>query len=466
MSKTLKRIFSAALVLCMLLAVLPATASAEDATNSTVYNFVWTDTAAEGYTANKGMVPYKVYDYANKDTVTNNWYFLNSSDHSTGTNSDTFLNSGGIGTNQGFNGQYGYSKFIYLVINVPEAGYYDIGAVHAMTTKGRLRLNFTKPADGDITTVESWTSTNGMLADPLVSNDSSFDKVIDFNLKGTNSSNASLAILGNQYFEAGEYLLFIDAYDCVDKTTYKDCRNTIRKLVLTPSVQEGKIIDYAINNEVTNGIISVQTDSWDASKGDIALKRRTGFTGITTFDLRGNEAKFNSLSSAPGITVQDSKSGGALTMAGGLAPVLRSNYQYQLPLSADGASFKLADATVALASEIQEAKDAEGNAVEADGAFVFAVNMADIAYEYGTNGLEVTMVIKDTTTEESYEVVFAGDEMQGTALNDWSKDTKYFYVNIKGLDAVAGHSLQVTANVSCGGMSVSGTQTYAIPAAA
>lgn len=477
MSKTLKRIFSAALVLCMLLAVLPATASAEDATNSTVYNFAWTDTTAEGYVSSKGMPAHLAYNYDNRATTPNNWYFLNDAVEAAAnysgtdiTSPDTFLGSGGIGPNQGFTGTWGHVKFIYLLLEVPTAGYYDIGALHAPNTKGRWRLHFTKATEDDVATVNELAISGGSLDNPKITNDTSFEKILDFNVTGSSSSGVnSIAILGNQYFEAGSYLLFMDAYDNTVKEDTTDCRNKLKSLILTPSVQEGKILEYA-HEVVTNGVVSVQS-AWDASNGQVALSRKSGFTGITNYDLFGNQVKLDTLSSAYGTVIKDSKGTGSITFTnsvGAAVPmVLNTGYQEQLPLSSDNKTFMLTDATVTLASEIQEAKDAEGNAVEADGAFVFAVNMPEAAYDYGTEGLTVTMKITNETTEETYkDIQFAGEEMQGSALNDWSSQTKYFYANIKGLDAVAGQSLKVRVVVACGGTAVEATQTYAIPAAA
>ncbi len=452
MSKILKRTLTFALIFCMLLSVLPA-ASAEETEAAVTYTYSFTGS---------GNISDVAAPTENPDNDA--WWAY-------------YGNSLGTGTLSSRNATFNptnASHWLALTIYIPTEGQYDITWEYY---GGACRnvIGLIEKSANDVTAVAGKGAASN--SHPLYEK-ATVKAVVNNRISSRVGQDSGVAYLGNVSLNAGEYVLLIQAVygDASSSNNYQ----YFNSLTLTKNDVAGK--DFLAKLKTDKVYDSTQDRGTGGQLcADLVTSSDLALGTLTRLDLQGYNLTVNSLSTVAHAHIFDSTDGeGTLTVTSG-APALQADNgawdrltkgtyyvqdDIQLTLNAGTNAYKFTTPTVALADALQTPVDANN-----DNAIVFNVTLPNADnYTYVDEDIEVTLTLQVGENEaKTYYFSDNGDAENANQVAAWATNAgagdKLFYADLNNLEAIAGETLTVTAQISWNNVVISSTVDYAIPAA-
>ena len=473
MSNLLKRTLALALIFCLVLSVIPAVSADEPAATVDKVTYSFTNSTSIGY-------------HAITEDMGKGWYYLGSS---------LAQGGGGVVANKGIcfnptNETHWYAMVLTTPANLEEAAYDFTFTQYGGYCKAEtIIVEATETLINKLKDTNEGTGTSvGNDADDSVTGEDGLFAVVDYTLTapGRVGWDTGIAFLGSMELKADtDYILLTRPVQGQPKPAGGNYYINLLSLQLTKTGATGSangFLQAMKTDKVAGGATSTDTGNYAQLCNDFVCSDNVVLNKNTFLELAGHSFTAASLTAtASNAHVVDVTNGdGSLVLTAG-APVLKADngavqfYKSSgwyvkraalLTLNAGTNTYKFAAPTVTLADALQTPVDAEN-----DNAIVFNVTLPKADnYTYVDEDIEIALTLQVGENEaKTYYFSDNGDAENANQVAAWAANAgagdKLFYADLNNLEAIAGETLSVTAQISWNNVVISATADYVIPAA-
>ena len=439
MSKLLKRTLALALIFCLVLSVIPAVNAAVETAPSDNYTYEFFDKTLGS------EIKYSTITSTDKY----GWKFLGSS-----------LGSSTLGDKcLTFNPTW-TSHWLALIINVPEAGVYDVSLGYACG--GR-------PGDFAIFKYDPESMTNivgaslGLHGQTAYMNTAPLRAIVDltYTVPDRIGFDTGAAYIGQMEFDAGEYVLMMKPQSYAGENAGTSLNYLrINKLILTKPNAANHGFIAAMNENPNTGDPRDLQGAWGQLCAPFTYTGTVALLDKTNLDLRGYSLTADAVTTVSTSKVTDSVGTGSINAA---TMTLAAN-NVLFPLKTAENTYKFFADTTAMYTEPKAAIGIEDASAKA---FGFNIDLPEAAFDCDFSNVSVTLDVVVEGHTASVLCDYTSEDSVNGGVAEWAaaKGEKAFFVNIANYDLLAGETLQFRVTVASNGVAHTTTGTYTVPAA-